>query len=316
MSVVVYDAQEIQASRNIRFSSDGLSGTRSYRVYSWDHIEDNSWGPASATEVIPTLGSRWTEDTTSALWYLVVTDMQFQETEAGTGIVTVEYTSSGLYVSDGMRTDLNFGLDAAYFGPGWYWETSGKPVSNTQEYYIPTATYTISMKLPAFPKAAVQATLNKVNSATWHGFAAETLLFTGCQTSCNRTTDGTLTTIEVQFTFDVKPFSHNYAFREPVPKTDSQGNPLYYHHINNAPKPYSDFYVADTDPKYGTMAYVDAGGWDKPYITGSGPYAGQTVYLHQLCNFTTELGIPDLVDPDPSPSPSPTPEPEVDDEEE
>lgn len=301
------DFYEIPESRYLRYSSEGISGSRKYRVPAWADIEEGYY----LTLGLPGLGAPWS----AYLPFVTCNNISCQEFGNGLAEVTCEFSSDGTFSTDFIHTELDVDLSDVGFGPGWKWQTSNIPIDYNENYAIPAGRYIISMKVNGFDKSRVLPVMNCVNAAAWHGFPAETLLFTGARTSTKYDTLGRPTSTETAYTFEFKRFSHNLRYRKPVQVKDKNGNGYYYHTDQNATGAWAAYYVQASDPRAYTPVYASAGGWEKPIISAVNPATGQTgiIYLHTPVNFTAALDIPDQVTPtppEPDPDPEPTPEPE------
>lgn len=287
--MVYGQATEMLESRFLRFSNEGMSGSRKYRVQGWQYIEELGYAQLG----LPVLDEMWS----IYLPYLTVCDISCQEYGPDYAEVSVEYSSDGRYSTDFLRTELSTELNDMGFGIGWTWQQTGYPVEQNESYPIPSGRYIVRMKVSDFDKAKIMSGMNCVNSSTWHGFPAETLLFTGASTSASYSTTGTVTGVETMYTFEFKRFSHNLRYRQPVFVKDKRGQVYYYHSDQNATGVWAQYYVLPNDPRLYTPVLAHTGGWDKPVITTVDPVTGTsgTVYLHTPINFTTALDIPDIV---------------------
>lgn len=295
-SLYVENGNELCESRNLRFDTKSVTGTKKYRVYGWGDVED--YYSVSSTYGIPVLGDAWGEN----LPYLKCVNIICQETSGSFVEITCEYSADGFFDTDYMQTSLDFGMSEMDCGPGWLWESSQLPVNQDIRFQIPTGTYTIRMKPQSFNPRSVVAALNVVNASVWHGFPAETLLFLGADSSNSYSVAGQAAGVDVTYKFSVKPFSHNYVYRKPVVKKYWDGTEMYYHNIaelQNVP-PYNQAYTTNPSlvntPVYDTANPAGRAGWDKPIITEYNPWAASgTGYMHPPGNFTALLSIPDLL---------------------
>ena len=281
------DYGEVPGSRYLRYSAEGISGSRRYRVpAAWPYIEEGYY----STLGVPMLGNGWSQ----YLPWLTCINITCQEYGDDYAEINCEYSSDGAFSADFMSTELDLDITDLGYGPGWTWQATGYPVEARENYAAPAGRYTVSMKVNNFDKAAVLGAMNCVNNAAWHGFAAETLLFTGARTVTKYNTAGAITSVETVYNFDFRTFSHNLRYRDPIQVKDKYGNGFYYHTDQNAGGAWAAYYVQAGDPRAYTPVYANAGGWDKPVIQTVNPVTGQsgTVYLHTPINFTAALDIP------------------------
>lgn len=291
------DEYEVLEGRFLRFNSEGITGSRRYRVPGWGNIEEGYYNQYG----LPVLGQSWSQ----YLPYLQVTDISCQEYGTDWAEIAIEYTSDGMYSTEFMSTELAADLTDMGFGPGYEWEGTGQPVIDQYNYAIPAGRYTVTMKQNGINLQAVLGAMNSVNAALWHGFPAETLLFTGATTHTKYSTTGTPTSIDVVYSFEFRRFSHNLQWREPVIKLNEYGQHYYYHNNAAAPSEFTPYYVQPGDPKSFTPVFIGTGAWDKPIrrVTPAGGGAAVTEYLHSPINFTNILDIPDIAST-PAPEPS------------
>lgn len=288
------DEYEVLESRFLRFNNEGVSGSRKYRVPGWAYIEEGYYNQLG----LPVMGQAWS----LYLPYLVVCDISCNELGQDAAEITVEYSSDGMYAVDFMSTELDADLTDAKYGFGWKWQTTQQPVEATENYAIPAGRYTVTLKSLGYNKQKILTAMNSVNSGVWHGFPAETLMFTGARTSAKYSTSGAVTSVETQYSFEFQSFSHNLRYRPPRAVKNKQGQIYYYHTDANATGVWAQYYVLPTDPRAYTPVLIDTGGWDKPIINTTDPVSGQaaTVYLHTPVNFSTALDIPDIAQPQPA----------------
>ena len=237
------DVQEVPECRFIRFNKEGMSGSRKYRIKGWRWFENEN--QENITNIFMQLGVPVLNQPWSASYpYLVVTNLSLQEYGKDYAEITVEYSSEGTYSLDFIRTELSADLTSVNIGPGWVWQSDYAPLEENKSMTIPSGKYTVRCKVGNFNIASVLNTVNKVNSDTWHGFPAGTLLFLGANTSESFSTDGQLSSVESVYSFEYRSLPHNIEYRVPPLFRDEQGRTYNYH---SNPKVVDNYNQAITD---------------------------------------------------------------------
>lgn len=215
---------------------------------------------------------------------------EWEEAEGDVALCTYHYTTGGQLGEHYYQAHLEIDMQTMDVTKGLTWEDANIAVVQPIATAWPTGSYYIRMRRAAPPNDLVEAAVGRVNQKVFHGFAAETMLFTGMDTSESYDREGNGVDCEVTFHFAVQPISHNYVWREPTYDVDADGNTLIYQDKDNTKGGYT------VDPaKIGTPVPVagtaGTAGWDKP-TSGNDPITGLPIYRYGWCDFAAVLGIP------------------------
>lgn len=266
-------ALELVGTQAFAETVDGATGTKVFRAPIGD------WPPLG----LPDYGDSW-----SAGYPGLCCISREAVEEAFDWIITCRYNTRP-QGSDSATEAWDFGCEVLDTTKGMVWETAESVCDIPVSTIYPVQTYVITLRDTLPNRTSVQGAVGKLNSLTFRGYAAETMLFEGAEVRASYNAVGDMLASETQYRFLIRGRSHNEVWRE-ARQLLIKGVPQFYQ-AQDVDKPY---YTPETTgyPKEGDPVYVGGtpgtSGWDKP----KDPVTSK--YRYDTCDFATVLGLPKL----------------------
>lgn len=129
---------------------------------------------------------------------------------------SLEYTRPD--IGEGPRITYDFSSEVLATTSGRTWEDTGDTIDQEDlqaGVNYPLMSMTMDLAVPSINIATISGLVGKINSSSWQGFAAETLLFEGATTTAQWNYETASWYFRVTYKFLWRPRSHNLIWRPP-----------------------------------------------------------------------------------------------------